>query len=66
MPEATDKNEKMFGTDRMIEVLNKAKDKTPDEILKSVRAGVDEFVSSMEQFDDLTMVCLAYNRSSGS
>lgn len=58
--EATDKNEKMFGTDRMIEVLNKAKDKTPDEILKSVRSGVDEFVSSMEQFDDLTMVCLAY------
>ena len=60
VPEATNKNEELFGTDRMIEVLNRAKDKTPDAIMKSVRSAVDEFVGDTEQFDDLTMVCMTY------
>ena len=35
-------------------------------ILKNVRAAVDEFVGEAEQFDDLTMLCLDYNKRSGS
>ena len=60
VPEATDAGNTLFGTDRMLEALNNARDKTPEEILKAVRSAVDAFVQDAEQFDDLTMLCLEY------
>ena len=60
VPEATSANTELFGTDRMISALNVKADANPKEILGNVRASVDEFVGSAEQFDDLTMVCLEY------
>ena len=60
VPEATDANNVLFGTDRMLEALNTARDKTPEEILRTVRGAVDSFVQDAEQFDDLTMLCLEY------
>ena len=60
LPEATDKEEEMFGTERMIEALNEHQEDTPDKILADVRKEVDKFVGSAEQFDDLTMLCLEY------
>ena len=60
VPEATDADNVLFGTDRMLNALNAAQDKTPEEILKSVRRAVDEFVQDAEQFDDLTMLCVEY------
>ena len=60
LPEATDENEKMFGTDRMLSALNRHRDETPADILGSVQETVDGFVGSAEQFDDLTMLCLEY------
>ena len=60
VPEATNANEELFGTDRMIEALNNALESEPKDVLKIVRAHVDEFVGAAEQFDDLTMVCLEY------
>ena len=60
VPEATNANKELFGTDRMIEALNTATKASPKEILQTVRASVDEFVGAAEQFDDLTMVCLEY------
>ena len=51
----------MFGTARMTDALNEAADGTPEEILTAVRRAVDGFVRDAEQFDDLTMLCLAYN-----
>ncbi len=62
VPEATNAENKLFGTDRMLEALNKAQDKAPEEILKAVRGAVDAFVQEAEQFDDLTMLCLEYRR----
>ena len=59
VPEATNENRELFGTDRMIEALN-TKDANPKETLEIVRASVDEFVGGAEQFDDLTMVCVEY------
>jgi sigma-B regulation protein RsbU (phosphoserine phosphatase) len=50
----------MFGTDRMIDALNTDPGADPRETLRIVRAKVDEFVGSAEQFDDLTMVCVEY------
>ena len=58
--EATSAEKELFGTERMIDALNIDPDAAPQEILKNVRAGVDEFVKEAEQFDDLTMLCLEY------
>ena len=60
VPEATNANKELFGTDRMIEALNTDAGASPEEILGIVRTSVDAFVGSAEQFDDLTMVCLEY------
>ena len=43
----------MFGTERMIDALNKDPGAAPEQILKNVRRAVDEFVKNAEQFDDL-------------
>ncbi|MCR5576515.1 MAG: SpoIIE family protein phosphatase [Oscillospiraceae bacterium] len=61
VPEATNANSEMFGTDRMLEALNQDPDASPEQILKNVRAAVDGFVQDAEQFDDLTMLGLKYN-----
>ena len=58
--EAADASNAMFGTDRMIEALNRQPDGKPEVILGNVRAAVDDFVKDAEQFDDVTMLCLAY------
>ena len=60
VPEATNAAEELFGTDRMIEALNRNPDAEPMIILKNVREAVDDFVQNAEQFDDLTMLCLEY------
>jgi len=58
--EATDSDNNLFGTDRIIEALNGDPDAAPEQILRNVHARVDEFVDKAEQFDDLTMICLEY------
>ena len=50
----------MFGTQRLLDVLNTAPDRTPKQTLKNVRSAVNDFVKDAEQFDDLTMLCLEY------
>ncbi|MBQ8094070.1 MAG: SpoIIE family protein phosphatase [Clostridia bacterium] len=61
VPEATNAENELFGTDRMLEALNREPDTTPKQILANVRSSVDAFVKDAEQFDDLTMLCLQYN-----
>ncbi len=61
VPEATDSENNMYGTDRMITALNKNADGTCEEILRTVRRDISEFVKDAEQFDDLTMMCVRYN-----
>ena len=65
IPEATDKDEKMFGTQRMLDALNKDPGADPRQILENVREDVDDFVMGAEQFDDMTMLCLEYKGISG-
>ena len=60
LPEAKDDDNKMFGTDGMLEALNRDTSLNPEEVLTSVRAAVNDFVKDAEQFDDLTMLCLKY------
>ena len=60
VPEATNNREELFGTDRMLHALNDAKDEKPEAILRRVDRAVEYFVSSADQFDDKTMLCLEY------
>ena len=60
VPEATNREGEMFGTDRMIDALNKKPEAPPEKLLKNVRKTVDGFVKDAEQFDDLTMLCMEY------
>ena len=60
VPEATNREGEMFGTDRMIDALNKKPEAQPEKLLKNVRKAVDGFVKDAEQFDDLTMLCMEY------
>lgn len=60
VPEATNADNKLFGTERMLNALNTVKDASPQGVLKGVRQAVDGFVKDAEQFDDLTMLCVEY------
>jgi sigma-B regulation protein RsbU (phosphoserine phosphatase) len=60
LPEATDAEYHMFGTKRMLEILNVDPNTAPEQILKNISTAVDEFVQDAEQFDDLTMLCIEY------
>ena len=58
--EATSPDQKLYGTEHMIDALNEDPDAAPQDILRNVRTSVDGFVKAAEQFDDLTMLCLEY------
>ncbi len=60
--EATDKDNGLFGMERLQQSLAKVCDKTPEEILAGVKADIDEFVGEAPQFDDITMLCLEYKK----
>ena len=60
VPEATDSHNKMFGTDRMIEALNKNPDASVEDLLANVNEDVEQFVKDAPQFDDLTMLALHF------
>ncbi len=60
VPEATNFENKLFGTDRMLQALNENAGSSPLEMLKNVRRAVDDFVEGTEQFDDLTMLGMEY------
>ena len=60
VPEATDTQEEMFGTDRMLEALNIDAKASPEAILETVKDAVADFVDDAEPFDDMTMLCVEY------
>jgi len=59
--EATNAAEELFGTDRMLEALNKKKEDHPKELISNLTEAINEFVGTAPQFDDLTMLCVRYN-----
>lgn len=60
VPEANNPEEELFGTDRMVDALNRELQASPQQLLINVRGAVDKFAGAAEQFDDLTMLCLEY------
>ncbi|MCR4950117.1 MAG: SpoIIE family protein phosphatase [Solobacterium sp.] len=60
LPEAMDRDKQLFTTDRMIDALNAYPDVSPMVLLEKVSWAVSDFVKDSTQYDDLTMLCLAY------
>ena len=58
VPEATDADGKMFGTERLLETLSAAANGTAKELLEAVSTDVEAFVGTAPQFDDLTMLAI--------
>ena len=64
-PEATDENDRMFGTERMLQVLRGTDGMNVQQILEYMGASVRAFSGSAAQFDDLTMLCIEYFGAGG-
>lgn len=61
VPEATDKDEKQFGTDRMLQILNAIPQNIEiNDVLEKVYEGIERFTLGSEQFDDITMLAFRY------
>ena len=58
VPEATDASGAMYGTERLLNTLNAAADKSAKGLLEAVHADVENFVGKAPQFDDLTMLAI--------
>lgn len=58
--EATNKDNELYGMERLANILGKNSSKKPVDLLKAVKEDVDAFVGRAPQFDDITMLCLEY------
>lgn len=54
--EATNAENQLFGTERMLAALNAEPEADPKKLLENMKKSVDEFVGDAPQFDDLTML----------
>ena len=61
VPEAVDAQDNMFGTARMVDVLNQDPDASPETVLNSMQEAVESFAGEAPQFDDMTMMCIEYS-----
>ncbi|MBP3217067.1 MAG: SpoIIE family protein phosphatase, partial [Lachnospiraceae bacterium] len=61
VPEAENAAHEQFGTDRMLEALNRNTGRThPKDDMEEVMRALQDFSEGTPQFDDITMMCLYY------
>ena len=60
LPESRNSDKVFFGTDRMLETLNRDPDATGQQVLKNLIDDMNAFVGDAEQFDDVTMLIFDY------
>ncbi|MCI9446158.1 MAG: SpoIIE family protein phosphatase [Lachnospiraceae bacterium] len=58
--EATDKDSRLYGMERLKETLAEYASLPPQGLLVKVKEELDGFVGDAPQFDDITMLCLEY------
>ncbi|MBQ6322434.1 MAG: PP2C family protein-serine/threonine phosphatase [Lachnospiraceae bacterium] len=63
--EATNAENEMFGTDRILNALNHDPDAMPEALLHNMKEDIDAFVGDAPQFDDITMMGLYYSGPKG-
>ena len=59
-PEATNTKNELFGTERMIDVLDKSSNLPIMDMIKNVSEAINLFVGDAPQFDDITMLGISY------
>ena len=59
--EATNADGTLYGTDRLLEALNRETNAAPQKLINDVHEAIDTFVGDAPQFDDLTMLCVKIN-----
>lgn len=60
VPEAVNTKLEQYGTDRMVEKLNRLKNLPQKQILEGMLQDIRNFAGEAEQFDDITMLGLTY------
>lgn len=58
--EAQNSTNALYGEQRLADYLNQHINSDVESILHGVRNDIDSFVAGAEQFDDITMMCMAY------
>ena len=58
--EAIDKDNNMFGTDRLVNALNETEVEDVHLVISEINDAIDEFICGEPQFDDITMMCMKY------
>ena len=61
VPEAINKDEKAYGTQRLVEKLSTVRSASQEETLTEIYGDIVEFAGEAEQFDDITMLGFTYN-----
>ena len=56
VPEAINELVEQYGDQRMLQILNRDKEKPMEIILPDVRKDISDFVGKADQFDDITML----------
>ncbi len=56
--EANDISNKLFGDERLLNIVNRLTDTSPEKIISFVKKEVSIFTDGQEQFDDITMLAL--------
>ena len=62
VPEATNGEGELFGTERMLKVLNSYGDASLEDVLHGMKKEIDTFVGDSVQFDDITMLGFDYRK----
>ena len=65
VPEATNKDNKLYGEDRLLEFMNNNSRVEARALLPMLKANIDEFVGEAPQFDDITMLLFDYKSKTG-
>ena len=60
--EATDKNEALYGEDRLLSYIDKNKNLKAEALLSGIKEDIDLFVGDAPQFDDITMLVFDYKK----
>ena len=64
--EATNKDNQLYGEERLINFMNRNSTIQTTEILPALKENIDEFVGEAPQFDDITMLMFDYKPKKGS
>ena len=60
VPETNNSANLFYGTERMLNALNRSDAENLKGLLEAARQDVDRFADGADQFDDLTMMCLRF------